>query len=145
MKPETNSNYKDVLAVTQAALDYAFGVATKNWPQISQAYDAPKAQMKLITGNPGSEKVYVLPIADVWEKIWSQLPDSETHEVEITHVSVREGRVATIEMNNNGRFFDQLGLYKVNGQWRIYDKLTRLLDGDHIPENDLELMFGPQP
>lgn len=144
MKIETRSNREDIVAIIQAAENYAFGVAEKNWTQISQAYDAPKAQMKLITGEPGSEKVYVLPISDVWEKIWSQLPDADQHKVEITHISVREGRVATVEMNNNGRFYDQLGLYKVDGKWRIYDKLTRLLDGGHIPENDLELMFGRQ-
>lgn len=100
--------------------------------------------MKLITGGTGAEKVYVLPIEDVWDKIWSQLPDADVHDVEITHISINEGRVATVEMKNNNRFYDQLGLYKVNGEWRIYDKLTRLLEGGHIPEEDLQHMFGPQ-
>lgn len=144
MKIETKSNQQDILDVAEAVLNYAFGVATKDWRQISKAYDAPKAQMKLITGGTSAEKVYVLPIEDVWDKIWSQLPDADVHDVEITHISINEGRVATVEMKNNNRFYDQLGLYKVNGEWRIYDKLTRLLEGGHIPEEDLQRMFGPQ-
>ena len=143
-KTETISNQADVTAVTDAALDYVFGVATKDKDRLEKAFDVPKAQMKLITGPEGGEKVYVIPVRDVWDKIWSTLPDAETHGVEITAISIQEGRVASVELNNNDRFFDQLGLYKINGEWKIYDKLTRMLDGGQIVEPDLIAMFGEQ-
>lgn len=143
-KTDTISNRADILAVTDTALDYVFGVATKNKARLEKAFDVPKAQMKLITGADGQEKVYVVPVRDVWDKIWSTLPDADTHTVEITSISIQEGRVATVEMNNNDRFFDQLGLYKINGEWKIYDKLTRMLDGGQIAEKNLIAMFGEQ-
>lgn len=138
------SNQNDFANVVAAALDYAFGVAEKDWARLQQAFDAPKAQMKLITGEPGAETVYDIPVEDVWKQIWSTLPDAPEHSVEITSVTIQHGRVAVVEMNNNDRFYDQLGLYKVNGQWKIYDKLTRMLDGGYIPEAELERMFGAQ-
>lgn len=139
-----SSNQADCNAIVEAVLDYAFGVATKDWDRLQRAYDVPKAQMKLITGSVGGEKVFVIPIQDVWEKIWQVLPESDSHQVEITSISIQQGRIAVVEFNNNNRFFDQLSLYKVNGSWKIYDKLTRMLDGGQIPEEDLIAMFGPQ-
>ncbi len=143
-RTKTISNKPDILAVTDAALDYVFGVATKDKARIEKAFDMPKAQMKLITGPEGREKVYVIPVERVWDKIWSTIPGADTHTAEITSISIQEGRVAVVEMDNNGRFFDQLGLYKINGRWKIYDKLTRMLDGRQIPEKDLVTMFGEQ-
>lgn len=140
-----NSNQSDYEDVTNTVFDYVFGVASNDWDRIQQAFDTPKAQMKLITGEPGTEKVFVIPIEQVWEKIWSKLPPSPTHTVEITGISVHEDRIAIVTLNNNDRYFDQLSLYKVNGAWKIYDKLSRILDGGHIPEADLTAAFGPQP
>lgn len=143
-KPRLVSNQNEYVAVIETVLDYVFGVATNDWPRLQRAYDVPKAQMKLITGKEGAEKVYVAPIQDVWDKIWRNLPLSPDHQVEITSISIRKQRIAIVELNNNDRFFDQLSLYKVNGQWKIYDKLTRMLDGGQIPERDLTAMFGEQ-
>lgn len=139
------TNADDIAAVTQAALDYALGVADGDYELIERAYDVPKAQMKLVTGDEGAEKVYVLPIKDVWENIWSQLPRSDAHKVEILSVAVHEGRIANVTLNNNGAYFDYLSLYKVNGRWRIYDKLARTIGSGNIPEQTLVDAFGAQP
>lgn len=138
------SNKNDIAAVIDAALAYAFGVAAKDRSLIGEAFDVKKAQMKLITGEAPNEKVFALPIEDVWKKIWQTLPTPASHEVEIRSVAVHDGRLAVVHMINGDRFFDQLSLYKVNGTWRIYDKMSRLLDGSQIPEADLEALFGPQ-
>ncbi len=146
MKPTSqNSNQSDYEGVTNTVFDYVFGVAANDWDRIQQAFDTPKAQMKLITGEPGTEKVFVIPIEQVWEKIWRKLPASPTHTAEITSISVHEDRIAIVTLNNNDRYFDQLSLYKVNGVWKIYDKLSRMLGGGHISEADLTAAFGPQP
>jgi len=136
------SDYDDVI---ETVFDYVYGVATNDWARIQRAYDVPKAQMKLITGEPGAEKVFVIPIEQVWEKIWSTLPANPDHTAEIISVSVYENRIAIVVLNNNGRYFDQLSLYKVNNRWSIYDKLSRQIDGGHIPEADMIAAFGPQP
>ncbi len=137
-----SSNAEDISAVVATVLDYTFGVATKDWDRLQRAFDVPKAQMKLISGAGGNEKVFVIPVQAVWDKIWSTLPDSDVHTVDITAISVKHGQIAVVELDNNNRFFDQLSLYKINGQWKIYDKLTRMLDGGQIPEKDLIAMFG---
>ena len=145
MKPTTEThNQRDYNGVTEAVFDYVFGVATNDWGRIQRAFDIPKAQMKLITGEPGAESVFVIPIELVWKKIWSTLPLSPNHTAEITSISVYQGRIAVVTLNN-GRYFDQLSLYKVNDCWKIYDKLSRILEGGHIPEADLIAAFGPQP
>lgn len=138
------NNTDDFQLIINAALDYAYGVASKDWGRIQRAFDVPKAQMKLITGSPKDEKVYVMAIVDVWEKIWSLLPLSSDHSVDILSVSIQESRMANVTMNNNGTFLDYLSLYKVRGEWKIYDKLARSLDGKNIPEEKLISLFGQQ-
>lgn len=146
MKPTPDThNQSDYDGATKAVLDYVYGVATNDWTRIQQAFDTPKAQMKLITGDPGNERVFVIPVQQVWEKIWSTLPPNPDHTAEIISISVHEGRIAIVTLNNNNRYFDQLSLYKVNDCWKIYDKLSRQLDGSHIPEADMIAAFGPQP
>lgn len=145
MKPNPeNHNQQDYKDVSEAVFNYVYGVATNDWPRIQKAYDVPKAQMKLITGDPGAEKVFVIPIEQVWEKIWSTLPKNPNHTAEILNISVHEGRIALVTLNNNNKYFDVLSLYKVNDSWKIYDKLTRMLDGGYIPEADLIAAFGQQ-
>ena len=139
-----NNNQQDYEGVIETVFDYVYGVATNDWNRIKRAYDVPKAQMKLITGEPGAEKVFVIPIEQVWEKIWSTLPPSPDHTAEIINVAIYENRIAVVALNNNERYFDQLSLYKVNDRWTIYDKLSRLLDGTHLPEADMIKAFGPQ-
>ncbi|WP_262693140.1 nuclear transport factor 2 family protein [Kordiimonas aquimaris] len=140
----TQNNTDDFQMIINAALDYAYGVASKDWDRIKRAFDVPKAQMKLITGTPKDEKVYVMAIVDVWEKIWSPLPLSPNHIVEFLNISIQEGRLANVTMKNNGVFLDYLSLYKVGGKWKIYDKLARSLDGANIPEEKLISLFGQQ-
>ncbi len=138
-------NQGDYDGVIKTVFDYVFGVATNDWERIQQAFDTPKAQMKLITGEPDAENVFVIPVQQVWEKIWSKLPPNPNHTAEIISISIHECRIAIVTLNNNGRYFDQLSLYKVNNRWKIYDKLSRILGGGHIPEADLIAAFGPQP
>ena len=139
-----SDNSDDYKMLTETALDYAMGVASHDWERISRAYLVPKAQMKLITGTLGAEKIYVMPIKSVWEKIWSHLPESHNHHVDILSITIFEGRIANVTMNNNNVFFDYLSLYKINGTWKIVDKLARTKDGINMPEEKLIALFGEQ-
>lgn len=139
-----SDNKGDYVAIIQTVLDYAQGVAAHDLEKIKNAFDIPKAQMKLLTGSLGTEKVYVIPIEKVWNKIWSGWPNVEKHHVEVSSVTIHEKSMATVFMNNNDIFSDELSLYKINGAWKIYDKLTRAYDGKNIPEDKLAELFGAQ-
>lgn len=144
VKGKPQSNQLDHENIIKATLDYAHGVAEGSWERVARAYDVPKAQMKLITGEVGAEKVYIMPVQELWDKVWSKLPESPAHRVEILSMQILEGRMAVVSLNNNGTYIDLLSLYKVNDSWKIYDKLSRTVSGAHIPEADLVALFGEQ-
>jgi len=132
-------------AVIAAALDYVFGVATKDLARIERGFEIDKAQMKLIAPDPaGGERVFTVPIRQVWEKVWSQSPGSPDHTAEVLNLTVTEGRMASITINSNNVFIDQLHLYKLNGRWKIVDKLAIRHPKAEPLDMDLEAIFGPQ-
>lgn len=138
----TNTDHDAVIA---AALDYVLGVAGKDQARIERGFEMDRAQMKLIAPDPdGGERVFVVPIRQVWEKIWSQWPESPDHKAEVLNLTVTEGRMASITINSNDAFIDQLHLYKLNGQWKIVDKLAIRHPSAEPLEIDLEEIFGPQ-
>ena len=135
------SNHEEIIA---SAMDYVFGVAENDRQRIERGYDVPRASMQLIDNQNGQERTFNIPISAVWDKIWSKRPRNKNHRAEIISLHVSGGRMASITIDNNGDFIDQLSLYKLNGQWKIVNKLAiRHPDAEPL-QLDLEGLFGPQ-
>ncbi len=145
MAGQSNSSFdSDSAAIVAAARDYALGVADHNVARIERAFAMDQAQLKLVLEQDGKPVVFVIPIRDLMEKIWLKMPKSPDHFVEVINLNVIEGRYATIVVNNNNDFLDQLSLYKINGRWRIVDKLA-MRHPDAPPSSvDLVEIFGNQ-
>ncbi|MEM9618809.1 MAG: nuclear transport factor 2 family protein [Pseudomonadota bacterium] len=123
--------------IAAAVNQYVFGAARKDYEAISEAFDVPNAQMKLISQKECREIVVTIPIELVWKKIWSTLPDRKQIFADILSLDIRLEKMATVIVNNSDIFLDLLTLYKVNGQWKIVDKLSRPLSGE-TPVLDLD-------
>ena len=138
---QRNSDHE---AIIRAAHDYAFGVANHDVARLERAFAMDQAQLKLVLEQNGKRVIYVIPIRDLMEKVWLQIPQSPDHFVEVVNIYVIEGKYATIVINNNNQFFDQLSLYKINDEWKIVDKLA-IRHPDAAPVSvDLVEIFGNQ-
>lgn len=135
---------EDITQIAAAAEDYVLGVADNDFERLARAFDVPKAQMKLVGGEDGEETVYSIPVQDVWEKIWSRLPKNPDASFELIDLFVYGKKMATVKLQVNEMFFDHLSLYKVNGAWKIYDKISRPLPNGKAPELDLAAIFDAE-
>ena len=134
----------DHQAIIRAATEYALGVALNDRQRLERAYIVPKAQLKLVEARPDGERIFIVPIADLMAKIWLKTPRVEDAKVKVLNLHVVEGKMATIVIDNNGQFLDMLSLYKVNGDWRIVDKLAIRHPLAAPMKLDLEGLFGAQ-
>jgi hypothetical protein len=131
-------------AIIRAAHDYALGVANHDVARLERAFAMDQAQLKLVLEENGTPVIYVIPIRDLMEKVWLQIPQSPDHFVEVMNINVIEGKYATIVINNNNQFFDQLSLYKIEDEWKIVDKLAIRHPDAAAVSVDLVEIFGNQ-
>lgn len=131
-------------AIIQAAYDYAYGVASHDWDRVKRAFALDKAQMKVRYEKDGAQKVFVVPIRDLLEKVWKSLPESADHHVEVLDLNIVGDTYATVAINNNDQFLDHLSLYKLDGHWKIVDKLAIRHPEAEPMTIDWDSIFGVQ-
>ena len=131
-------------AIIEAARDYAYGVASHDTARLERAFAMDQAQLKLVLDQGGEPVVYVIPIRDLMERVWLKLPLSEDHFIEVLNLNVVSNRYASIVINNNDQFIDQLALYKVGENWKIVDKLAIRHPSAPPASGDLVEVFGDQ-
>ncbi len=125
--------------IHQAVNNYYVGVSTGNVEMLMQAFDTSAGHLKgvQIDGN-GKELVAVEPISGSIER-WSKRP-YQTGSGNLLSTEIIEGKMATVKFAftlDDNHFLDLLTLYKVNGEWKIVNKMFVVLDGAFSLSNAL--------
>ena len=104
-------------AIQTVVFDYFDGINTKNRKRIERAF-SKTAQLK----SPAEDgTVKFEPIADAIER-WMEGKAKERIG-KVLSIKVTEGQVAEVKFDFDGEFIDFLTLMKLNGQWKIVDKV----------------------
>jgi protease I len=104
-------------AIRAAVFDYFEGINTVSRDRLERAFD-PGAELKSV-GESGA--LVVEPIADAIERWMRGEPDKRVGD--ILSIDIAAGEIARVVFDYDGRYVDFLTLARINGQWKIIDKV----------------------
>ena len=107
----------DFGAVRAAVFDYFDGINEVSRERLERAFD-PSAELKNVGANGA---IVAQPIDQVIERWMAKEP--EAREGEILSIDVTDGEIARVVFDYNGDYIDFLTLAKVQGRWKIIDKV----------------------
>lgn len=107
----------DLTAIRDTVFDYFDGINTVDRERLERAFDS-SAELKSV-GESGMLEVE--PIADAIAR-WMGAKAAERRG-DILAVDMAGGEVARVVFDYDGAYVDFLTLVKLNGQWRIIDKV----------------------
>lgn len=108
----------DAEAIRAAVMDYFEGQGEHSRERLERAFDPAAAMTYLRDG-----AVTATPIPDIIDR-WSEgEPDGAARDSEILEMDIVDGRMASVLFDSDGRFYDQLTLLKVGGEWKIVAKV----------------------
>lgn len=111
------SEYEHILEPVRAYVD---GAHRKERALLERAFDVDNAQMKSIGEDGGTR---AMAIREVIENIWLQGDPIADYYMRVMSFRLLDEDMATVEIDNNGVFVDQLTLFRIGGEWRIVDKV----------------------
>ncbi|GAB4521692.1 MAG: hypothetical protein Tsb0010_05940 [Parvularculaceae bacterium] len=111
------SEYEQIIEPVRAYVD---GAHRKERALLERAFDIDNAQMKSIAEDGGAR---VMAIRDVIENIWLQGEPASEYYLRVLSFRRLAENIATVEIDNNGVFIDQLTLFRIDDEWRIVDKV----------------------
>jgi hypothetical protein len=116
----------DEQAIREAVGDYFRGVTQADRSLLEKAWDVPSGHMKWVArGATGKEEVKVMPIAAAIERWASRAqPDASS---QVLSLDIVDGKMAVVKFQFIVRktdFTDFLSLFKVNGEWKIINKIA---------------------
>ena len=107
----------DIDAVRAAVFDYFEGINEVSRERLDRAFD-PSASLKSVTDDG---TIRVEPIADAIRRWMAADPKSRAGT--ILSIEVHAGQVARVVFDFDGSYLDYLTLLKLEGQWKIVDKV----------------------
>ena len=114
---DAGNEVDDLAAIRASVFDYFDGINTVDRERLERAFH-PAAALKSV-GDDG--ELEVLPIAEVIER-WMQ--GSASQRVgKILSIEIAGDEIARVVFDYNGDYIDFLSLAKLQGQWRIIDKV----------------------
>lgn len=122
--PSKAASADDVELVHETVFNYFNGASGADLSLMEKAWDKPNAHMKFVEKNDqGVDEVQVLPIAEMF-KSWAKAaaPAKGT----LLSMDIVDGKMAVVkfEFITKGKtYIDYLSLYKINGQWKIVNKI----------------------
>jgi protease I len=108
---------EEVAAIQAAVFDYFEGINEKDRTRLESAFDT-SAQLK---SPDGDGAVKVEPIADAIARWMSGNP--QQRKGKILKLDITEDQVAQVVFDYDGIFVDFLTLLKLDGKWKIVDKV----------------------
>jgi putative lumazine-binding protein len=119
---EFKDDHDAIRAVIQ---DYFEGVSGANTAPLERAWESSAGHWKGIeTDVAGYETVKVEPIFDSIER-WAKGPTKDASG-EVLSLEVIDGQIAIVKFDfqlGNDRYLDILSLYKLNGEWKLINKM----------------------
>ncbi|MDP5306789.1 nuclear transport factor 2 family protein [Paracoccus spongiarum] len=117
--------HDDHQAIRLVIQDYFEGVSSADRAPLDRAWDAGSGHWKGVVTDPGRvETVKVEPIADSIRRWAAGTPGTSTGR--IVALEVIDGQLAIVKFElqlGDERFLDVLSLYKVNGTWKLVNKV----------------------
>jgi hypothetical protein len=108
---------EDFAGIRAAVFDYFDGINEVSRERLERAFD-PSAELK----NVGADGTIVAqPIAAVIERWMAREPAGR--EGEILSIDITDGEIARVVFDYDGAYIDFLTLAKVQGGWKIIDKV----------------------
>lgn len=107
----------DPTAIRGAVFDYLDGINQVDRLRLERAFD-PRAELK---GVDDSGALVVEPIAGAIER-WMR-SEVGARRGEILSMDIQAGQIARVVFDFDGAYVDFLTLAKLNGQWKIIDKV----------------------
>lgn len=123
--PSLAAETDDVEQVREAVFNYFKGASGSDLALMEKAWDKPNAHMKYISKNDqGVDEVQVIPIAEMFER-WSK-KSSPGAKGSVLSMDIVDGRMAVVKfefVTTDKVYIDYLSLYKINGEWKIVNKI----------------------
>ncbi|MCQ8186172.1 nuclear transport factor 2 family protein [Parvularcula maris] len=114
----------DEQAIEAAVFDYFDGQGEKSEERLNRAFYGETAQMVgILKTDDGSDEVRTWEMKDVITNWAEGEPSEEERSGEIISMDIADGRLATVMFDSNGRFTDALTLAKIDGEWKIVQKV----------------------
>lgn len=108
----------DMTAIHTTVFDYFEGLNNQDEQRLERAFD-PSAQLK----SPSDDgTVRVEPISAAIAR-WLRGDNKQSRVGNITAVDITDGRIARVVFDFDGVYTDFLILMKLDGQWKIVDKV----------------------
>ena len=115
----------DDKAVREVVDSYFKGVTQTDRSLLEKAWDTPNAHMKYVRKDEdGKEAVHVIPIAKAFDNWLSREAPSSTGRV--LSLDIVDGKMAMVKYQfiyGKTDYTDCLSLYKINGDWKIVNKV----------------------
>lgn len=107
----------DLAAIRATVFDYFDGINEVSRERLERAFDA-SAELKSVGGDGD---IVAQPIDVVIERWMAKAPAER--EGEILSMDVTDGEIARVVFDYNGDYIDFLTLAKLQGRWKIIDKV----------------------
>jgi len=115
----------DETAIRAVLEDYLNGVAKQDAAMLEKAFDAGNAHMKFVAqSDDGAEALRVMPIREAFAN-WTK-PPAKPCKGRVLNLDTVDGRMAVAKYEflwGDVTFIDYLTLYKINGDWKIVNKV----------------------
>lgn len=112
-------------AVRAVVENYLKGVEKQDVPTLERAFDTPNAHIKFVRrGQDGKESLQVAPIAEAFG--WWTKPPARPCVGRVLAIDILEGKLAMVKYEfrwGERLFLDYLSLYRINGEWKIVNKV----------------------
>lgn len=112
-------------AVRMVLDNYLNGVARQDTALLEKAFDGANAHMKHVTrSDAGGEMLKVVPIREAFVN-WTK-PPAKPCKGKVLNIDILDSRLAMAKYEfvwGDVTFIDYLSLYKINGEWKIVNKV----------------------
>lgn len=117
------ANDADDRAAIEATLaDYMEGFFEADSERLNRAFDKDGRLVTMQKSDDGSDTLKAWDMAPML-KAWSKRdPMPMKPKSQILSIDIKNGAMASVVFDSNGRFYDFLTLAKLNGQWKIIHK-----------------------
>ncbi|GGY36613.1 nuclear transport factor 2 family protein [Parvularcula lutaonensis] len=114
----------DRQAIEAAVMDYFEGQGERSAERLNRAFHAETAQMVgVLSAEDGGTEIRSWAMRETIPR-WSEgEPSTAERKGEILSMNIADGRLATVMFDSDGRFFDALTLAKIDGEWKIVQKV----------------------
>jgi len=116
---------EDEKGIRRALDNYLHGACTQGVEKLNDAWDVPHAHMKFVVKDrDGKERTSVRFIEDMIQNWTSK--EAKSYSGEVMDMDIVEGQIASVKYKfvwEETTFIDYLTLFKLNGEWKIVNKV----------------------